>query len=239
MRKKLYYFLFFLLVSINLFSKPPCLVLIGAPGSGKGTQASIIKKEFSYAHICAGDLLRDQISKKTDIAIQIDSLISQGLLVPDELILNMLLKRIRMQDCDKGLIIDGSSRNLNQARFLYDNLQEKYDIIALIFSIDRGVVLERNLNRIICQNCNEIYNLKYFPPNEFMICDVCNVFLSFRKDDKKEVILKRFDQFNEQLLIMENFYKEKENVFYINANRDKNIIFDDIKNIINSKIILQ
>ncbi len=111
-------FFIFLFFTINVFAKPPLIILIGPPGSGKGTQADLIKSNFSYPHISTGDLLRDNIENQTLIGNQIEKYLKNGSMVPDSIILKMLYDRVHLNDCNKGAIIDGSSRTLDQAKYL-------------------------------------------------------------------------------------------------------------------------
>jgi adenylate kinase len=226
------YFLFFLFFLQTIFAKPTCLILVGPPGSGKGTQGKLIENYYFMSHISTGDLLREQISNRTQIGVEIDKYISKGMLVPDSLILNMLLKRAYEKDCINGLIIDGSSRTINQAQFLYENFHENFDLVFLIFQIDFDTILDRNLNRLTCSKCSSIYNLKYSLPKKFMTCDVCHQKLFLREDDNEKVIINRYNLYNKNFVELEKYYKNVKNVYYLNANDTKENIFENIKSII-------
>lgn len=184
------------------------IVLIGPQGSGKGTQAKIISERLNIPHISIGDLFR---SLKGKLKKEVDYYINRGELVPDELTINLLKKVISKKECEKGFILDGFPRNINQAKMLQEIV--KVDLVILI-DIEDELAIKRILSRVSCKKCGAVYNLLTNPPKKEMTCDVCGEMLYKRTDDNIESIKKR----------LENYYKETEPVlsFY----KDKLIVVD-------------
>lgn len=173
------------------------IILFGAPGCGKGSQATLIKQEFKIPHISTGDILRDNIARRTELGIVAEKFINEGKLVPDELVINLVKDRISKKDCKKGYILDGFPRTLEQAKQLLD-----FADIDFAINIDMNIidVERRALTRRICPNCHKIFSIaeKYVEN-----CDLCGEKLIQRDDDKLEVVRKRISSFlstNEELI---------------------------------------
>ncbi|NGX49022.1 MAG: adenylate kinase [Candidatus Anoxychlamydiales bacterium] len=225
-------FFVFLFFTINVFAKPPLIILIGPPGSGKGTQADLIKSNFSYPHISTGDLLRDNIENQTQIGNQIEKLLKNGTMVPDSIILKMLYDRVHSNDCNNGAIIDGSSRTIDQAKYLYNVFSDEYNLIIFFFDLSDDKSTKRIINRVICKNCNAVYNKVYYPSKSDKKCDNCSENLLTRIDDKQDVIIKRLNFYNNQLPKLTKFYMQKSNVFHLDADQPRDEIFLVIKNLL-------
>lgn len=184
-------------------------LIIGPPGSGKGTQAQMISKECGFLHISTGDILREEVQNMTEIGKKAKTFMEEGKLVPDELLLELVSSRIKI--AEKGYILDGYPRNLNQAisldKIISDlNKPLKY---ALFLDVPEEELITRLTLRRMCPSCNTIYHLKYFPPKTEDICDKCGTKLYQREDDKKEVVLKRLEVYNDMTKPLIEFYEGK------------------------------
>ncbi len=188
------------------------IVMLGAPGSGKGSAAKILAKETSLPHISTGDIFREQIKKETELGKLADSYISKGQLVPDEITINIVTDRLNCGDATNGVILDGFPRTLEQAKALDAILKEKGKEITLVpeIVISDQVIIERILNRATCSNkeCGAIYNIKFKPPKVEGVCDICGSPLSIRADDNEETIKKRLDVYRQTSKMLIEYYKK-------------------------------
>lgn len=217
------------------------IVFLGAPGSGKGTQASILSKELNIPHISTGDLLRKEIGNQTNIGLEVKSYIDSGNLVPDEVVVDIIRLRISRNDCKKGFILDGFPRTLKQAEILSEMmsmLKIKLDLVVN-FEIDQDILLKRISGRFSCKNCEEVYNKFYKNTKIEDVCDKCasNEFL-FRSDDNEEVLKDRLKIYNKSANNLIEFYKKNNLLISIDALKSASLIFEDLMKIIskNSKI---
>jgi adenylate kinase len=188
------------------------IILIGAPGSGKGTQSSILKQNLNIAHISTGDMLRAESKLDTDLGKKIRTLLAEGKLVDDLIITEMLEARIKMPDCDNGFILDGYPRTINQANLL-SNLFDKYNILdvkVIEIVLDDDIIIKRILGRYTCNSCGEIYNEYFKPTSKTNICDKCgNSDFNKRTDDNLEILSKRLEVYHSQSKPILEFYQEK------------------------------
>jgi len=185
------------------------ILFLGAPGSGKGTQAQEISKECGFVHISTGDILREEVQNMTDLGKKAKKFMDEGKLVPDELLLELVSSRIKIATA--GYVLDGYPRNINQAISLDKMVQDlgkplKY---AIFLDVPEEELITRLTLRRMCPSCNSIYHLKYFPPKKDNICDKCGVELYQREDDKKEVVQKRLEVYNTSTRPLIEFYEEK------------------------------
>ncbi|MCI9039455.1 MAG: adenylate kinase [Clostridia bacterium] len=189
------------------------IVMLGAPGSGKGTAAKILAKETRLPHISTGDMFREQIKKETELGKLANSYISKGQLVPDEVTINIVKDRLSWEDAKNGVILDGFPRTIEQARALDDILREQGKEITLVpeLIISDKIIIERILNRATCSNkeCGAIYNTKFKPSKVDGICDICGALLSTRTDDNEETIRNRLEVYRENSKDLIEYYKEK------------------------------
>lgn len=203
------------------------IVLLGPPGSGKGTQAKLIADYFKLEHISTGDLFREEIRNKSELGVKIKHYIEEGKLVPDEIVIQCVKNKI--ESIKDDFILDGFPRTLDQCYAL-----EKITEIDYVFNINVSdkVIIERITNRRVCPKCNRVYNLKLNPPKEDELCDFCKVKLIQRDDDKEEVIKNRLKEYNKYAKEIVDFYKKKGKLFNIDGERQINDIFNEIVNII-------
>jgi len=209
------------------------LILLGPPGGGKGTVAKRLHQEFNLPVISTGVILREEIEKKTKLGNRVQNVINEGKLVPDEIIIEIIEARITQKDCIKGYIFDGFPRNINQAKSLdrlIKRLNKNIDYV-FYFNIPFEKVIERLVNRRVCNKCNINYNLLFHNLQKDNICDVCGEELYQREDDKEETIKSRLDVFEEQTLPLKKYYQAKNLLTVVDANLSKNA-FIEIKNIL-------
>ncbi|MEM2576542.1 MAG: adenylate kinase [Candidatus Bathyarchaeia archaeon] len=181
------------------------IVLLGAPGSGKGTYASIINRKLGIPHISTGDLVRDEIKAGTKLGKEAAEYVNRGELIPDEKILEILKNRVSKSDCVKGFILDGYPRTIKQAEDLSKIANS--DIVVNL-NVPDEVIIERLAYRLICRNCGAIYNEKTLKPKKPGVCDKCGGPLYKREDDKPEVIKERLKVYREKTQPLINFYKK-------------------------------
>lgn len=189
------------------------IVMLGAPGSGKGTAAKILAKKTNLPHISTGDMFREQIKKGTELGKLAESYMSNGKLVPDEVTIGIVKDRLNSDDTKEGVILDGFPRTKMQAEALDEILKEqgkKVDIVPELIIPD-DVIVDRILNRETCSNkeCGAIYNTKYKPSKVAGVCDVCGAPLSSRTDDNEETIKNRLEVYRENSKDLIEYYKEK------------------------------
>ncbi len=193
------------------------IVLLGAPGSGKGTLAKNLLTKLDLEHISTGDLFRKNISEQTPLGIEAKKYIDQGKLVPNEITDQMLFERLKQ--AEKGFILDGYPRNLEQAKELHvmmDRLGRKVThTIAL--SVDEDIIVERISNRWVCPECGASYNLLIKPPKVAGICDICGTRLVQRDDDKPETIKKRLKVYYRQTEPVIDYYRTDNQLISIDS----------------------
>jgi adenylate kinase len=185
------------------------IILLGAPGAGKGTQATFLKSEFEIPQISTGDMLRSAVDNKTTLGLEAKSFMTQGKLVPDSIIINLVKNRINEEDCIKGFMLDGFPRTVNQAKAL-DDANIRIDYVISIEVTDE-VIIERLSGRRVHPSSGRTYHIKFNPPKIDNKDDVTNEDLITREDDKKETILNRLATFHESTKPLINFYMDKSN----------------------------
>ena len=182
-------------------------IIFGPPGAGKGTYASLLEKKLGIVKLSTGDMVRDEIKKGSELGKKIKTYYDQGKLVPDEIIIEMLKKRIYQEDCKrKGFILDGFPRTIQQSQAL-DKIT-KIDVIINL-KVPDWVIIERLSNRRVCKKCGAIYNLKYLKPKIDGVCDKCGGKLIQREDDKPEVIKERIRIYEKQSKPVLDYYRGK------------------------------
>ena len=179
-------------------------IFLGAPGAGKGTAASRIAPIKNIPHISTGDLFRKNLKENTKTGLKAKEFMDKGELVPDEVVIEMVKKRIAEPDCKNGFILDGFPRTIKQAEML-----KKILPIDIVINIDvpDEIVIQRLCSRVICKNCGQIFNLISLLPKQQGICDSCGGELYQRDDDKEEVIQNRLNIYKEQTQPLIDFYK--------------------------------
>ena len=186
------------------------LVLLGAPGAGKGTHAQYLTERYGLPHISTGDIFRANLKAGTPLGLEAKSYMDQGLLVPDSLTVRIVLDRLQEEDCQAGYILDGFPRNLFQAEALSEALAKKGQKIdlAIHFDITEEAILQRMSGRRVCPACGATYNVNGLPPLREGICDVCGTPLIQREDDKPATVLKRLAVYREQTAPIAEYYRQ-------------------------------
>lgn len=207
---------------------PPALsiILLGPPGSGKGTQAMRLSKELNIPHISTGDLFRDHIKRKTELGEAASSYINQGKLVPDQLTLDMLFARISQSDCVHGYILDGFPRTLSQAEALDARLPSTIQFLVLNLDVPDGVLVERAVGRRICATCGAIHHVQFSPPRASGVCDTCSGTLTHRADDTEEVIKERLKVYHTQTAPVIDYYKQKGILETVDGTQKPDAVFE-------------
>lgn len=187
------------------------LVLLGAPGSGKGTQAGAISKELGLPHIATGDLFREQMGRRTEVGLLAKQYVDRGQLVPDEVTIRMLLQRLAESDCEKGAILDGFPRTVEQAEALDAALavQGKHVDRAILLEVSEEELLRRLSGRWVCRDCQTPYHEASAPPLAAGICDRCGGRLYQRPDDTRETAERRLKVYTEQTMLLIKYYRDQ------------------------------
>lgn len=187
------------------------MIFLGAPGVGKGTQAEILASKFSIPHISTGDILREAVSRGTELGLVAKKYMDRGELVPDEVVIGIVQERISEPDCKKGCILDGFPRTATQAEALDIVLEESGRRVDHVINIEVGQeeIIRRLSGRRTCPKCGRIYHLLYSPPYTNNVCDDCGEELYQRDDDREEVIKNRLKVYNQKTVPLINYYREK------------------------------
>lgn len=186
------------------------IVLLGAPGSGKGTQAAIVSQQLGLAHIASGDLFREAAASGSELGLLAKSYMERGLLVPDEVTIGMILKRIAALDSSQGVMLDGFPRTLEQARALDRALEERGQAVdkAIFIKVSREELLRRLSGRWLCRNCQTPYNIPSSPPRQPGRCDRCGGELYQRPDDREETVKKRLEVYFAETAPLIDYYRK-------------------------------
>ncbi len=186
--------------------KKTILIFLGAPGSGKGTQASRLADLLGTPHISTGDLFRDNIKNETELGAKAKAFMDEGKLVPDDLVLDMLFDRVAKSDCKEGYILDGFPRRLTQANAFQDRLTPEERIIAVNLKVSNEELVRRLTGRLTCRSCGKVFHKENTPPQIEGSCDACGGELYQRPDDSTEVVKERLDVYLDETEPVVNYY---------------------------------
>jgi len=206
------------------------MILLGPPGAGKGTQAKTLAQRLKLPHISTGDLLRQNVSQGTALGKQAKDFMNKGALVSDELVIQMLNQRVSQSDIEKGFILDGYPRNINQAKALDGMLKKRNIAIDLVIYLDTSepVIIQRLSGRLVCSVCGANFHTKNMPPKVRMTCDNCGGKLYKRSDDLDETIKKRLQVYLEESAPLIKYYNDKHKLYRFSADGDKTIVLNMI-----------
>ena len=187
------------------------LIILGAPGSGKGTSATVLREKYSLAHISTGDIFRANIKNGTPLGVEAKSYIDKGALVPDSLTVSMVEDRLAQDDCKKGYILDGFPRTIAQAEALDEMLARNGDKIDAVLSIvvDDEIIKDRVSGRRVCEKCGASFNVKFKPTKTEGVCDLCGGKVVQRADDNEETVAARLDTYYKNTKPLIDFYEKK------------------------------
>lgn len=194
------------------------LILLGPPGIGKGTQAEILSSELGIPKISTGDMMREEAAKGMELGKKVKAYMDRGELVPDEVAMKIMKKRLGQKDCSSGFILDGFPRTIAQAREL-----EKISKIDLVLNLSasRKEIVERIAGRLTCKSCGEIYHSRHSPPRTKGKCDKCGGGLYQREDQKAEVVERRIEVYEEQTKPLISYYENKGILVNVDAKGSK------------------
>jgi adenylate kinase len=214
------------------------ILLLGAPGSGKGSQSELLIKEFGLIQISTGELLRKAISEKTKEGMEAEKFVSAGELVPDSLVADIIKRRLGQKDCGNGVIFDGYPRNVAQAGVLAEILGALDKKLDIVFNIESpfDVLIRRLLSRRSCSACGKGYNMISDPPKG-KVCDLCGGNIVSRDDDKEDVIKHRLDVYLKSTKPLIEYYAKKGMLENIEGTRTVREIYGDLKRILNLRMV--
>lgn len=210
------------------------IIMLGAPGAGKGTQAKRIAEKYVIPHISTGDILRANVKGNTALGRKAKGFMDQGLLVPDELVIDMLMDRIAQDDCKNGYVLDGFPRTIPQAESLdaaLAKLGEKMDVAINVDVPDENIVT-RMSGRRACVSCGATYHVVFNPTKVEGVCDVCGEKLILRDDDKPETVQKRLGVYHEQTQPLIDYYQKAGILKTVDGTMEMDRVFDAIVQIL-------
>lgn len=212
------------------------IIMLGAPGAGKGTQAKMIAEKFSIPHISTGDIFRANIKNGTELGKKAKEYMDKGQLVPDELTVEILLDRVANDDCKNGYVLDGFPRTIPQADVLDKELTKLGDKVDFAINVDvpDENIVRRMSGRRACLKCGATYHIEHIPPRKEGVCDTCGSELVQRDDDKPETVQNRLSVYHEQTQPLIDYYEKKNILKTVDGTRDMQEVFGDIVNILNA-----
>lgn len=215
------------------------LIIMGAPGSGKGTYAKVLKDIFAVPHISTGEMFRKAIKEGSELGKLAQSLIDKGNFVPDDITNKLVKQRLAEEDCKNGFLLDGYPRNLDQAKAFTEILKElNIDLDAVInLNVEDDEIVKRIVNRRLCTNCGQGYNVITIPPKKEGICDLCNSPLYTRADDNEETVKTRLTVYNSQTKPLVEYYEALNKLVNIDSNQPIDEAIKDIVKAVEDKCL--
>ena len=210
------------------------IIMLGAPGAGKGTQAEKIAAKYGIPHISTGDIFRANIKNGTELGKKAKSYMDQGLLVPDELTCDLVIDRIGQEDCADGFILDGFPRTIPQAEALTSSLEKQNACMdhAVDIEVADESIIRRMSGRRVCPKCGATYHIVHVPPKKEGICDVCGSEIVLRDDDKPETVKKRLQVYHEQTQPLIDYYREQGILRSVSGSKPTEEVFASIVEIL-------
>ena len=210
------------------------ILIMGAPGTGKGTMSALIKEHYDVVHVSTGDMLRQAVAEKTEVGLKAQEYMNKGALVPDEIIHDIILERLAKDDIKKGFLFDGYPRTLEQAVDLdriLETLNMKIDHVINL-EVDDEILKDRITGRRTCKNCKEIYHIRNKAPKVEGICDVCGGELIQRKDDTLEALSTRLEAYYASTKPVIEYYEKTGLVSSIDGSKPADKVFEDIRSLL-------
>ena len=213
------------------------IIMLGAPGAGKGTQAKQIAAKYSIPHISTGDIFRANIKNGTELGKKAKTYMDQGALVPDELTCDLVMDRIQQDDCKNGFVLDGFPRTIVQAREL-ESIEKEFDFtIDAIINLDipQDKLVKRLSGRRTCKECGATFHVEFNPPKVEGVCDKCGGELYQREDESEEAVTIRLDTYNKQTKPLIDYYTMKGTIININGDQPMEDVFKSIEKSLEGK----
>ena len=212
------------------------IIMLGAPGAGKGTQAKMIAEKYHLPHVSTGDIFRANLKQGTELGKKAKEYMDKGALVPDELTVEILLDRVAQDDCKDGYVLDGFPRTIPQAEVLDRELEKLGDHVDLAIDVEvpDANIVKRMSGRRACLKCGATYHIEHIPPKQEGICDVCGEKLVQRDDDKPETVQKRLDVYHEQTAPLIEYYSKAGILKSVDGTVDMKDVFAAIVQVIDS-----
>lgn len=206
------------------------IIMLGAPGAGKGTQAKMLAEKYGIPHISTGDIFRANIKNGTELGRRAKEYMDQGALVPDELTVSLVIDRVQKEDCANGYILDGFPRTIPQAEALTKALADMGTGIdaAVDVEVPDEAIVSRMSGRRACVNCGATYHILFNPPKTEGICDICGAKLILRDDDRPETVAKRLEVYHEQTQPLIDYYKKADVLKSVDGTRVMQDVFEEI-----------
>ncbi len=216
------------------------LIILGAPGSGKGTSATVLREKYNLAHISTGDIFRANIKGGTPLGLEAKSYIDAGKLVPDSVTINMVADRLNEDDCAKGYILDGFPRTIAQAEALDEILSKKNEKIDAVLSIvvDDEIIKDRVSSRRVCEKCGASFNVRFKPTKVEGVCDVCGGNVVQRADDNEETVAARLETYYKNTQPLIDFYAKKDLIVEGDNGKDADTCIAQIESGLKAKGII-
>lgn len=210
------------------------IIMLGAPGAGKGTQAKKLAAKYSIPHISTGDIFRANIKNGTELGKKAKTYMDQGALVPDELVVDLVVDRFKNPDCANGYVLDGFPRTIPQAEALESALKAIGETVdfAINVEVPDENIINRMSGRRACVGCGATYHIKYNPPKVEDVCDICGEKLILRDDDKPETVKNRLSVYHDQTQPLIDFYNMKGVLAEVDGTKDMDDVFSAIVNIL-------
>lgn len=211
------------------------VILLGPPGSGKGTQGDLIEKEYGFPRISTGDILRQAVSRKTALGLQAEAQMKAGHLVSDDIVASLVAERIKQPDCLSGYVLDGFPRTINQVKLL-EQMETGRPELALEFTLPEEVLISRLTSRRVCVNCGAVYNMISSPPRKEDTCDRCGNPLKTREDDRPEIIRERLRVYEAEIREVKEHYRRKGVLSIIESSGLPEEIFSRVRQVLEASL---
>lgn len=206
------------------------IIMLGAPGTGKGTIAGILSKKLEIPQVSTGDIFRKNIKEKTELGKQVENYLAKGELVPDEITIQLVKNKLEEPNMQNGIILDGFPRTVAQAQALDEILENKNKKVGIVINLTtpKDEIIERIVNRRVCPECKSVYNLVLHPPKQEGICDKCGHELTQRKDDNRDTVESRLGNYEKLTSPLVSYYEEKGNLYSAVVSKSINKLGEDV-----------
>lgn len=214
---------------IEMKNKKLIVIMLGPPGSGKGTQTKLLSEDLAIPQISTGDLFRFNMKENTPLGLKAKGFVNSGKLVPDDLVLEMVDDRVKQPDCKNGYLLDGVPRTVPQALALENGILKNSRIVIINLVVSNDVIIKRAEGRLLCKQCGSIYNRYFSPPKNDRICDKCGGQLYQREDDKPEVVKERLRVYNDQTKPLLEYYQKNHGLINVDGDHSSEVVFQELK----------